>query len=264
MIELNYHHLYYFREVARAGSIAKARETLLLAQPTISAQLKELEAQLGRPLFERRRQRLHLTDEGRFVLDYADRIFDLGRELLDSLKDRPVGGPPRLQLGVVTGTPPSLTQSLLELIPQAHVTVREDDLGDLEEALADHRLDLVLSDAPGRAELESRSVGRARFVLAARRPGLPLILPAEPRQLRDRLVQELGAGPVAAEVQSLELARRLALAGRGAAPVRVGEPLEGLRVVRRLNASEPVYLVTRRRRWANPLTEIVLRRFRPA
>lgn len=264
MIDLNYHHLYYFLVVAKAGSISKARETLLLAQPTISAQLKELEGQLGRPLFERRRQRLHLTEEGRFVLDYAERIFDLGRELVDALKDRPVGGPPRLQVGVVTGTPPALTQSLLALFPEAQVAVREDDLGDLAEALAEHRLDLILSDSPGSAEAESRRVGEARFVLAGRRAGLPLIVPARPRPLHDGLLAELSKLPVAAEVQSLELARRLALDGRGCAPVMVGEPLHGLKVLKRLSATEPVYLITRKRRWANPLTELALRRFRPA
>ena len=45
---LNYHHLFYFWTVARAGSIAKASQELRLAQPTISNQLKTLEGSLGR------------------------------------------------------------------------------------------------------------------------------------------------------------------------------------------------------------------------
>ncbi|MDD5657668.1 MAG: LysR family transcriptional regulator, partial [Elusimicrobia bacterium] len=89
MIPLNYHHLYYFFVVAREGSVAKAKEKLLLSQPTISAQIKELEEYLGHPLFERRKQRLHLTEDGRMALDYAERIFDLGEELKDVLSDRP-------------------------------------------------------------------------------------------------------------------------------------------------------------------------------
>ena len=68
MIPLNYHHLYYFYTVAKTGSIAKATDTLLLAQPTISAQIKELERFFKRPLFERRNRRLVLTEEGRCLL----------------------------------------------------------------------------------------------------------------------------------------------------------------------------------------------------
>jgi len=77
MIPMNYHHLYYFYVIARAGTISKACETLFLAQSTLSAQLKLLETSLGRKLFERRKQRLFLTDEGRLVLDYAESIFEM-------------------------------------------------------------------------------------------------------------------------------------------------------------------------------------------
>ena len=55
---LNYHHLFYFWTVARAGSIAKASQELRLAQPTISNQLKTLENNLGVKLLERQGRRL--------------------------------------------------------------------------------------------------------------------------------------------------------------------------------------------------------------
>ena len=77
MIPLNYHHLYYFYVTAKAGSISKACKTLLLSQPAVSLQLQQLERSLGNPLFERRKQRLHLTEVGRVVLDYAETIFEI-------------------------------------------------------------------------------------------------------------------------------------------------------------------------------------------
>jgi LysR family transcriptional activator of nhaA len=46
---LNYHHLYYFWRVARAGSISRAGRELRLSQPTISNQLKTLEAAVTEP-----------------------------------------------------------------------------------------------------------------------------------------------------------------------------------------------------------------------
>ncbi len=97
---LNYHHLLYFYTVAREGTIARASTELRLAQPTISGQIRALEDQLGEKLFQRSGRNLVLTDIGRVVYRYADDIFATGRELMDTLKDRPTGRPVRLQVGV--------------------------------------------------------------------------------------------------------------------------------------------------------------------
>jgi LysR family transcriptional activator of nhaA len=64
---MNYHHLLYFWTVAREGTIARACEKLLVSQPTISGQLKALEQAVGRPLFDRSRRTLALTDIGQTV-----------------------------------------------------------------------------------------------------------------------------------------------------------------------------------------------------
>src|ERR1700736_2118571 len=58
---LNYHHLLYFWTVAREGTIAKASEVLLLAPPTISEQIRELEGSLGIKLFRKQGRNLALT-----------------------------------------------------------------------------------------------------------------------------------------------------------------------------------------------------------
>ena len=88
---LNYHHLLYFWTVAREGSIAKACERLLLSQPTISGQIRELERAFGAKLFEKAGRNLVLTEAGREAYRYADEIFSLGRELQDSMQGQPVG-----------------------------------------------------------------------------------------------------------------------------------------------------------------------------
>ena len=93
---LNYHHLLYFWTVAREGSVARASEHLRLAQPTISGQVRALEHALGERLFARSGRRLVLTDVGRVVYGYAEEIFSLGGELMDTLKNRPTGRPVRL------------------------------------------------------------------------------------------------------------------------------------------------------------------------
>ena len=62
---LNYHHLQYFYVIAKEGSIAKAAEKLRVGQPSLSTQLKQLEESLGQELFERKKQRLYLTEAGK-------------------------------------------------------------------------------------------------------------------------------------------------------------------------------------------------------
>ena len=62
-----------FERVARLGSFTRAAEEMNLTQPSVSARIATLEAELGGPLFERSRRRLRLTALGKIVLPYAER-----------------------------------------------------------------------------------------------------------------------------------------------------------------------------------------------
>src|SRR5665213_3298294 len=81
MINLNYHHLYYFWTVARLGGISAAARELNLAQPTLSAQLAALERRCGRKLLVRGPWGSRLTPEGEAVLKHCRRIFESGLQL---------------------------------------------------------------------------------------------------------------------------------------------------------------------------------------
>ena len=149
---LNYHHLLYFWTVAREGSIARACEKLRLAQPTISGQLRLLEETLGEKLFSKAGRGLRLTDVGQVVYRYADEIFGLGRELQDVLKGRPGGHTLRLLVGVSDLVPKLIAyrilQPALEMSQPVQIICDEDTPERLLGALAEHRLDVVLTDAP--------------------------------------------------------------------------------------------------------------------
>lgn len=67
-------HLRLVKEVAEKGSLTKAMDTLYLSQSALSHQLKEVETQLGAPLFHRVNKKLVLTGAGKIVLDSAERI----------------------------------------------------------------------------------------------------------------------------------------------------------------------------------------------
>lgn len=149
---LNYHHLLYFWMVAREGSIAAAAERLHLAQPTISTQLRSLEQALDTNLFDRSGRRLRLTETGRVVYRYADEIFSLGRELIDTVRGRPTGSPLSLNVGIADVLPKLIAYRLLtpalDFPDGIKVTCHEGKPDQLLARLSIHELDVVLSDAP--------------------------------------------------------------------------------------------------------------------
>jgi LysR family transcriptional activator of nhaA len=149
---LNYNHLYYFWTVAREGSIARAAEELMVSQPTISIQIKELETSMGQPLFDRVGRGLKLTEAGRIALNYANQIFSLGQEMSDAIEHRPAGWSLKLSVGVLDVIPKILVRRLLDPaihLPQpVRLICREDKADRLLTDLAARRTDVVLSDAP--------------------------------------------------------------------------------------------------------------------
>ena len=81
---LNYHHLLYFWTVAKEGGLRKASEKLHVSQPSISTQIRKLEEAFGEKLFQRKGRVLVLTDTGVVALSYAEEIFSLGGQLLNT------------------------------------------------------------------------------------------------------------------------------------------------------------------------------------
>ncbi len=149
---LNYHHLQYFWTVAKEGSIQKASKTMNLTQPTISKQIRLLEDQLGEPLFNRVSRRLELTDTGRLAFDYADEIFSLGNEFLESMKGVSTRRPQRLRVGASDAIPKLISHRILAPVvggnSRTHLICEEGQTDQLLAELSIQRLDLVLTDAP--------------------------------------------------------------------------------------------------------------------
>ena len=71
---MNVIHMKYAVEIAKAGSINKASETLLVAQPNLSRSVKELEADLGITIFLRTSKGMILTPKGEEFIGYAQNI----------------------------------------------------------------------------------------------------------------------------------------------------------------------------------------------
>ncbi len=280
---LNYHHLLYFWTVARAGSIARASEELRLAQPTISNQLKTLEASLGVKLLERQGRRLVLTDVGRTVLRYADDIFRTGRELQQAVKGLPTGQRLRLVAGVVDVIPKrmaaQLIQPAVDAFPDLILVCREGPLPQLLAALAVHELDVVIADVPASEQVKVKAFNHrlgdcgTTFFGAARHAGLKkgfprslqgaaTLLPAEGTALRRALeawFETSGIQPdVVGEFDDSALMKAFGARGLGVFPVpRVLEDeirdQYGVQVIGRVEeARESFYAITVERRLRHP------------
>src|SRR3954454_12199164 len=152
MTPLNYNHLFYFWMVAREGGVGRAGEELMVSQPTISAQVKELEAALGHKLFDRVGRGLVLTDAGRVAFNYANDMFSLGQELINALEHQPAARPVKLAVGVLDVIPKPVVRRLLQpalkLSQPVRLVCREDKADRLLADLAARRTDVVLSDGP--------------------------------------------------------------------------------------------------------------------
>jgi LysR family transcriptional activator of nhaA len=158
---LNYHHLFYFWTVVQEGNLTAAAERLRLAPSTVSAQISRLEETLDGKLFRRVGRGLEPTDLGRTVFRYANEIFLLGREMMDTLRGNPVAGPLSLRVGIVPVAPKLIVRKILEpvfeLPEKVHLLCHEDNEEKLLADLAVHKLDVVLSDAPLRKGLHVKA-----------------------------------------------------------------------------------------------------------
>lgn len=82
---MDLHYLWLFYKVAEHLSFSKAAQELRLSQPTVSMQIKKFESQLGITLFDRFGRNIYLSREGKFVFEYAQRIFDIVKDLEEQI-----------------------------------------------------------------------------------------------------------------------------------------------------------------------------------
>ncbi|QLG88490.1 LysR family transcriptional regulator [Chitinibacter bivalviorum] len=206
MQALNYKHLHYFWVVAKEGGISAAARKLGMTAQTISGQVGLLEQEIGQTLFSQVGRKLELTEAGRTMLNYADRIFLLGEEL-QQVMERGSNVRSRLNIGIVDAIPKSIAQQLL--MPLCQSTVKlvcvDGGLDELCAKLALHQLDLVLADRTvANAEslrLQSHALVYAPIMLLGTRDlvaqyqdefpnnlnGAPLLLPTRNTALRLQL-----------------------------------------------------------------------------
>lgn len=115
--------LRYFYVVAHAENLSVAAQQLSLSQPALSKSIKNFEAELSMDLFFRKGKRLHLNDNGRFLLEQAKPLIHALRNIEHSLDEH--RGHRNKRLAIVTTLPYTFTKILdgfMPLYPEVNVT----------------------------------------------------------------------------------------------------------------------------------------------
>lgn len=134
------------------GHFGRAAESCHVSQPTLSTQIKKLEAQLGVTLVERTNKSVHVTSAGEEVVARARQIL-LDVEAIAGVGRR-VAGPlsGAFSLGVIPTLGPYLLPWLVPALkrdfPELRLTIREDLTASLVDRIVSHRLDAALVALP--------------------------------------------------------------------------------------------------------------------
>ncbi|HEY3507197.1 MAG TPA: LysR family transcriptional regulator [Actinocatenispora sp.] len=231
-----------FRAVAGAGSFTRAAADLGYVQSNVTAQIKALEHDLGTPLFERLGRRIVITDAGRRLVPYAERILRLAEEATEDLRtggDEVAG---TLRIGAAETLCayrlPEVLRTLRAQLPRLRVVFRPASRSALLADLSAARIDAaVLLEEPIAAPDLSVEVLCAEPVVFVAAPDHRLagadpvtagdlaaehLIQVEPdcahRQVVDRELRSAGIDPpVLAEFVNLEAVKRCAVAGLGVA-----------------------------------------------
>lgn len=288
-LAFNYRHLYYFWIVAKEGGMSRAAARLDMAVQTVSAQVRELERDLGCQLLKPAGRGLALTEAGIAALQQAEHIFQIGEALPDLVHAATRVATVRLTVGIADGLPKLVVQRLLQPVletPDLRLVCHEGEMADLLADLAVHRLDVVLSDHPApfnpHLKVHNHPLGTsgmgwyapepwhalARDGFPASLAQVPVLLPTTHSTVRARIDQWLaqrGLHPrVAGEFEDSALLETFGGSGLGVFPaaLAVQEDLLLRHQVRLLGPCEGVeehyYAISTERRVEHPVVRQLL------
>jgi LysR family hydrogen peroxide-inducible transcriptional activator len=181
--------LQYAVAVAEARGFRSAAERCHVSQPSLSAQIAQLEAVLGVRLFERDRRHVLVTTAGEELLAYARRALAEADALIAAAERAgdPLAG--TLRIGVIPTVSayllPDAVPALRRELPRLVVLWHEEKTGVLLQAVREGRLEAaLLALVPGMDDLERELVAEDPFVLAGP-PEHPLVRSSRPAKLSE-------------------------------------------------------------------------------
>ncbi len=170
---MNFQQLKYFRTVYESRNITRAAERLHISQPAISTAIKELEEELGAPLFIRQNRGLVATEEGVVFYPLACRMLaqsENARRVIREVAERK--SQVRIGMAPMAGSFlfPKIYKKLSAAYPEVTLEILEDGSYELVKRLEEDQVDMILVpegvECPGMAK---REIYRTRMVFAIRR-----------------------------------------------------------------------------------------------
>lgn len=198
---MNYYHLAVFVAVARRLSYSRAAEDLYISQPAVSRHVHELEKELRAQLFGQAGNRIYLTEAGRLVYGYAQRLFEIEAEMRRALEELENLDRGSLRLGA-SSTPgiyllPPVVAAFRQQYPGVEVSLAIANSEQIESRVLQNDLDLGFVGAVAQGDLQVRPYARDELLLIVP-PGHPFagleVVAPERLEREPFLVREPGSG----------------------------------------------------------------------
>ena len=229
----------YFKTIAQDGTITAAAKQLYISQPSLSQTLRQIEDEVGTPLFDRSTSPFHLTYAGERYLKAVEAMLDIETRLKEEIESirRDDGGRLRLGISVTRAMQvlPDVIPIFTKAYPNVTIELTEAASASLEGLLQKGQIDLALAALEANEAniayelIEKESIG----ILAGKGSQLAQLVPSgtpislemvekeafvsldtshSSRIIQDRLFRRYNIRPkILLETSSLEVARRVAL-----------------------------------------------------
>ncbi len=229
----------YFKTIAQYGTITAAAKQLYISQPSLSQTLRQIEDEVGTPLFDRSTSPFHLTYAGERYLKAVEAMLDIETRLKEEIESirRDDGGRLRLGISVTRAMQvlPEVIPIFTKAYPNVTIELTEAASASLEGLLQKGQIDLALAALEANEAniayelIEKESIG----ILAGKDSQLAQLVPSgtpislemveketfvsldtshSSRIIQDRLFRRYNIRPkILLETSSLEVARRVAL-----------------------------------------------------
>ncbi|WP_267383694.1 LysR family transcriptional regulator [Cyanobacterium sp. uoEpiScrs1] len=151
MIQATLHQLKVFETMARHGSFTRAAEELLITQPTVSSQIKQLTKSIGLPLFEQIGKRLYLTEAGKELLKTCQEVFGRLENFEMKVADLKGTRQGQLKLAVITTAKyfiPRILGTFCQKYPGIDISLNVTNHRHIQERMMENQDDLYIVSEP--------------------------------------------------------------------------------------------------------------------